>query len=467
MTEFYIAVGVFFVAYALISLEKFHKTIVALMGAGIILACRVLTQSEAFYSEEFGVDWNVIILLISMMIIINVMKPTGLFEYIGIKSAKAAKGSPYRVMAIFAFVTAFVSAFLDNVTTVLLITPIIIFICEKLEVDAVPYLVVEALASNIGGTATLIGDPPNIMIASKANFTFNDFVVHLTPVIAVILAVFIVMLKLVFRKHLQTTPEARERIMNLEETGVIKDKKTLVISLVVLCLVIAGFVMHASLHLEPATVALAGAALLLLVLAVEEPHHIFADIEWNSLFFFIGLFVVVGAVVKVGFVKMLASAVIIHDGNEHAHGEHGHPLVLRCRFGDHRQHTLRRHHEPPHHQHGPAVMAGRQPRCAQLRPAPPCLVGPFPGGVPGRQRHGDRGIGKRRGCGHVGETGEKDIVRKIHALCLPVLDHVHRDLQHLSVAALFRLCDAPGLTGRPPPCSRTPAATGYSGGKNA
>ena len=314
MTEFYIAVCVFFVAYALISLEKFHKTIVALMGAGIILACRVLTQSEAFYSEEFGVDWNVIILLISMMIIINVMKPTGLFEYIGIKSAKAAKGSPYRVMAIFAFVTAFVSAFLDNVTTVLLITPIIIFICEKLEVDAIPYLVVEALASNIGGTATLIGDPPNIMIASKANFTFNDFVVHLTPVIAIILAVFILMLKLVFRKHLQTTPEARERIMNLEETGVIKDRKTMVISLVVLCLVIAGFVMHASLHLEPATVALAGASLLLLVLAVEEPHHIFADIEWNSLFFFIGLFVVVGAVVKVGFVKMLAGAVISTTG---------------------------------------------------------------------------------------------------------------------------------------------------------
>ena len=273
-----------------------------------------LTQSEAFYSEEFGVDWNVIILLISMMIIINVMKPTGLFEYIGIKSAKAAKGSPYRVMAIFAFVTAFVSAFLDNVTTVLLITPIVIFICEKMEVDPIPYLVAEALASNIGGTATLIGDPPNIMMASKANFTFNDFVVHLTPVIAVILAVFIVMLKLVFRKHLKTTPEARERVMNLEETGVIKDRKTMVISLVVLCLVIAGFVMHASLHLEPATVALAGAALLLLVLAIEEPHHIFVDIEWNSLFFFIGLFVVVGAVVKVGFVKMLAGAVISTTG---------------------------------------------------------------------------------------------------------------------------------------------------------
>ncbi len=315
MTSFYIAVGVFFLAYALISLEKFHKTIVALTGAGIILGCRVLTQSEAFYSEEFGVDWNVIILLISMMIIINVMKPTGLFEYIGIKSAKAAKGSPYRVMAIFSFVTAFVSAFLDNVTTVLLITPIVIFICEKLEVNAIPYLIVEALASNIGGTATLIGDPPNIMIASKANFTFNDFVVHLTPVIAVILAVFIAMLRLVFAKDLRTTPEARERIMGLEEKGVIKDKRTMAISVVVLCLVIAGFIMHAELHLQPATVALAGAAVLLLILAIEEPHHIFADIEWNSLFFFMGLFIVVGGVVKVGFVKMLASAVITATGN--------------------------------------------------------------------------------------------------------------------------------------------------------
>ena len=314
MYSFYLAVGVFFLAYALISLEKFHKTIVALMGAGIIMAGQVLSQSEAFYSEDFGVDWNVIILLISMMVIINVMKPTGLFEYIAIKSAKVAKGSPYGIMAIFAFVTAFVSAFLDNVTTVLLITPIVVYICEKLEVNVVPYLIVEALASNVGGTATLIGDPPNIMIASKAHFTFNDFVVHLTPVIVVIMALFIAMLKLVFGKGLKTTAEAKARIMALDESGVIKDKRCMVISLLVLGVVIAGFILHAELHLQPATIALFGAALLMLLLAVEEPHHLLAEVEWTAIFFFIGLFIVVGAVVKVGFVNMLASAVVHTTG---------------------------------------------------------------------------------------------------------------------------------------------------------
>jgi Na+/H+ antiporter NhaD/arsenite permease-like protein len=284
------------------------------MGAGIIMAGQVLSQSEAFYSEDFGVDWNVIILLISMMVIINVMKPTGLFEYIAIKSAKVAKGSPYGIMAIFAFVTAFVSAFLDNVTTVLLITPIVVYICEKLEVNVVPYLIVEALASNVGGTATLIGDPPNIMIASKAHFTFNDFVVHLTPVIVVIMALFIAMLKLVFGKGLKTTAEAKARIMALDESGVIKDKRCMVISLLVLGVVIAGFILHAELHLQPATIALFGAALLMLLLAVEEPHHLLAEVEWTAIFFFIGLFIVVGAVVKVGFVNMLASAVVHTTG---------------------------------------------------------------------------------------------------------------------------------------------------------
>lgn len=314
MVQFYVAVAVFFLAYALISLEKFHKTIVALVGAGIVLIAQILTQSEAFYSEDFGIDWNVIILLISMMIIINVMKPTGLFEYLAIKSAKIAKGSPYWIMAIFSFVTAFVSAFLDNVTTVLLITPIVIYICNVLDVNPIPYLIVEALASNVGGTATLIGDPPNIMIASKANFTFNDFVVHLTPVIIIIMALFIVMLRFVFAKELKTTPEARQRIMELKEEGVIKDKRCMVISLVVLAVVIAGFIFHSRIHLQPASIALFGAGLLLLLLAIEEPHALLAEVEWSSIFFFIGLFIIVGAVVKVGFVKMMASAVIQATG---------------------------------------------------------------------------------------------------------------------------------------------------------
>jgi len=315
MSAFYIAVGVFFIAYVLISLEHIHKTIVALFAASIILVTGVLQQSEAFYSEELGVDWNVVLLLVSMMVIVNVMKPTGFFEYLAIKSAKIAKGSPYWIMAIFAFVTALVSAFIDNVTTVLLITPIIIYICDQLEVDAVPFLISTALASNIGGTATLIGDPPNIMIASKAHFDFMMFVRHLTPVILVVMFLYLIMIKIIFRRHLKTSREAMERIMSLDEKAAIKDVKVIWCTLIVLGVVIGAFIFQGQLHLQAATIALFGAGLLLLVLNIEEPHAVLAECEWPSIFFFIGLFIVVGAVVKVGFVKMMADTVIKATGH--------------------------------------------------------------------------------------------------------------------------------------------------------
>ena len=315
MSAFYIAVGVFFIAYVLISLEHIHKTIVALFAASIILVTGVLQQSEAFHSEELGVDWNVVLLLVSMMVIVNVMKPTGFFEYLAIKSAKIAKGSPYWIMAIFAFVTALVSAFIDNVTTVLLITPIIIYICDQLEVDAVPFLISTALASNIGGTATLIGDPPNIMIASKAHFDFMMFVRHLTPVILVVMFLYLIMIKIIFRRHLKTSREAMERIMSLDEKAAIKDVKVIWCTLIVLAVVIGAFIFQGQLHLQAATIALFGAGLLLLVLNIEEPHAVLAECEWPSIFFFIGLFIVVGAVVKVGFVKMMADTVIKATGH--------------------------------------------------------------------------------------------------------------------------------------------------------
>jgi len=312
---FYIAVAVFFVAYALICLETFHKTIIAIVGAAILLVVGVLTQTDAFHSEEFGVDWNVVFLLISMMIIVNIMKPTGFFEYLAIKSAKLVKGSPYGVMAIFSFITAFVSAFIDNVTTVLLITPIIMFICDELEVNAIPYLISTCLASNIGGTATLIGDPPNIMIASKAHLNFMDFVIHLTPVILVIMFVYIIMLKIIFRKDLKTSREAQERIMQLDKTGVIKEPVTIIKCLIVLGAVIGGFIFHDKIHLQPATIALFGAGVLLLILKTQELHPILADVEWTSIFFFIGLFIIVGAVVKVGFIQIMATMVVKATGD--------------------------------------------------------------------------------------------------------------------------------------------------------
>jgi len=303
---FWIATAIFFLVYGLIVTERIHKTILAIIGASLMIVLRILTQEEAFTSLDLGVDWNVIFLLISMMIIVNIMKPTGVFEYIAVKSAKIAKGKPFAIMAIFSVVTAVVSAFLDNVTTVLLIAPITMLICQALELDVVPFLITEALASNIGGTATLIGDPPNIMIASKAQLDFMAFVYHLTPVIIVVLIAYIVSIKFVFGKKINVKEDLRQRVMAMDEREVIKDPVLLKKSLVILAITIGGFVVHGMLHFKPATIAFFGAGLLLLVSGIKEPHRILAETEWATLFFFIGLFIIVGGIVKVGLVKWMS-----------------------------------------------------------------------------------------------------------------------------------------------------------------
>jgi Na+/H+ antiporter NhaD/arsenite permease-like protein len=315
-TAFWTATTIFLLAYALIVSEKIHKTIIAIFGAGLMLVLKILHQHEAFHMEEFGIDWNVIFLLISMMVIINLMRPTGVFEYIAIKSAKWGKGEPFRIMAIFAVVTAVLSAFLDNVTTVLLITPVTLLIADALEVDPIPYLISCALASNIGGTATLIGDPPNIMIASKAQLNFMDFIYHLTPVIVVTMVFYIFAIKLIWGKKLKTKEELKRRIMAMDEKEAIKDPVMLKKSLFVLAVVLTGFVFHGVLHFQPATIALFGAGLLLLLSNTHEPHHILAEVEWPTIFFFMGLFIIVGGVVKVGLIKWMSIQVLeITQGN--------------------------------------------------------------------------------------------------------------------------------------------------------
>lgn len=315
-TGFWTATIIFITAYAVIISEKIHKTIIAICGASLMLVLKILQQHEAFHVEELGVDWNVIFLLISMMILINLMKPTGVFEYIAIKSAKLAQGEPFRIMAIFAIVTALLSALLDNVTTVLLITPVTLLIADALDIDPVPYLLSCAFASNIGGTATLIGDPPNIMIASKAQLNFMDFIYHLTPVIVIIMTAYIFMIKLMWGRKLVTREELKQRIMLMNEKEAIKDTVMLVKSIVVLGVVLGGFVFHGALHLQPATIALSGAGLLLLLSKNHDLHNIFAEVEWPTIFFFVGLFIIVGGVVKVGLIKWLSVKVLeLTQGN--------------------------------------------------------------------------------------------------------------------------------------------------------
>jgi len=308
-TIYWLATAIFVLAYAVIVSEKVHKTKVALVGAALMICLPILTQHEAFHSEHFGIDYNVIFLLISMMIIINIMTKSGVFEWVAIRSAKVAQGRPFTIMAIFAVFTALASALLDNVTTVLLLAPVTLLIADELDVDPVPFLIVEALASNIGGTATLIGDPPNIMIASKAKYSFMDFIVHLTPVVVIIMVAFVVVIKILFGRRLRVSEEKRQRVMAMDEATLIKDPVLMKKSLFVMGCTVAGFTLHGVLHLEPATIALTGAAVLLLI-SGEHPHHILAEVEWTTIFFFMGLFIIVGGVVKVGLITDLSQVVI-------------------------------------------------------------------------------------------------------------------------------------------------------------
>lgn len=302
-----LTVVTFVAAYALIATERIHRVAAALGGAAVMLAIGATDADHAFYSEDTGVDWNVIFLLLGMMVIVGVLRQTGVFEYLAIWAAKKAKGRPFRIMVMLVVITAGASALLDNVTTVLLVAPVTVLVCERLNVPAVPFLVAEALASNIGGTATLIGDPPNIIIASRADLSFNDFLVHLTPIIVVLLVVFLGLCRVLFRRAFHYDPERVDEVMSLDEHETIRDKRLLVQSLVVLGVVTAGFVLHTALHFEPSVVALLGAGLLVAVSKVTAVDAV-REVEWPTLVFFMGLFVMVGALVEVGVIETLSEA---------------------------------------------------------------------------------------------------------------------------------------------------------------
>lgn len=299
-----LAVAGFVGAYILIATERVHRVAAALGGAGFMVLIGVVDAHTAFFSEETGVDWNVIFLLLGMMIIVSVLKQTGVFDFVAIWAAKRARGRPFAVMVLLVIITAVASAMLDNVTTVLLIAPVTLLVCERLGVNPVPFLIAEVLASNIGGTATLIGDPPNIIIGSRADISFNEFVVNLAPIVVVLLLVFIGMCRVLFRSAFRYDPQRAADVMALDEREVIRDRGLLVRSLVVLTGVMVGFIAHSALHLEPSIVALLGAGVLVAVARVE-PEEFLEDVEWPTLVFFMGLFIMVGALVEVGVIETL------------------------------------------------------------------------------------------------------------------------------------------------------------------
>jgi Na+/H+ antiporter NhaD/arsenite permease-like protein len=310
------------VTYALIMSEKVNRAIIALLGAGVMIVVGVLDQDEAIK----GIDWNTIGLLTGMMILVSISRRSGMFQAMAIWSAKAAKAHPAGILFILQITTAVLSAFLDNVTTVLLIVPVTLAICKTLKVPVYPYLFAEIFASNIGGTATLIGDPPNILIGSQVGLSFNEFVIHLTPVIVVVMVVQAIIIHILWGKELKASAAAEARVMKMKPAESIEDWLLLKQSLVVLGVVMVTFVLARPLHLEPATIAMSGAAILMLLdnwthhseKAAHNVHQTFGDVEWITIFFFIGLFVVVHGVDVGGLLALLATKLVAATGGNMA-----------------------------------------------------------------------------------------------------------------------------------------------------
>lgn len=286
-------------AYVFISLEKIPKVVIALLGASIVLLAHVMTQEQAFHA----IDFNVIFLLVGMMILVNILSHTGALQAMAVFSAQKVKGNGLMLMLVFSVITAFLSAFLDNVTTVIIMGMLTCSIARQLDISPVPYLIAETLASNIGGSATLIGDPPNIMVGSAAGLSFQDFLIHLAPVILLILPVVLLTLVLLYKDQYHLPPSAQQAIEAMNAKKLITDKPLMFKSLIVLGCVVVGFIFHHQLGLEAATVALAGASVLLIF---ENSKAIWHDVEWTTIFFFIGLFIIVGAVEEVGTISYLA-----------------------------------------------------------------------------------------------------------------------------------------------------------------
>ena len=304
-----VSIAVFVIAMVAIMTEKLHRSLAAIVGAMLVLALHVLPFDAAMEH----IDFNTLGVLLGMMLFVSVVKLSGMFEFLAIKAARLAKGEPWKVMLLFVLLTAVLSAFLDNVTTVLLIGPMTLTVCKLLDVNPIPFFMTEILASNIGGTATLIGDPPNIMIGSAAGFTFFDFILYDAPAVVVILAAVLVVFYFLYGRKMHVNEEHRARIMELDEHAMIKNKRLLKQSYVMIGLVVVGFMAHGALGLESSVIAL-GAAGIIMLISGESIEEALANVEWTTLAFFAGLFVIVGAMAETGVIEMLAHALIDATG---------------------------------------------------------------------------------------------------------------------------------------------------------
>jgi Na+/H+ antiporter NhaD/arsenite permease-like protein len=307
--EVLIGLAVFVITYVVIATEWVHKTLAAMAGGVAMVLLGIITQEQAF--DE--IDFNVIFLLAGMMILAGIIRKTGVFGWLAVRAARFAGGDGYRVLVVLSVITAVASAFLDNVTTVVLVGPITLFLAARLGMSPLPLIVSEILASNIGGAATLIGDPPNILIGSAADLDFAAFLFNMAPLSVLLLFLYLVAARWLFRGQLETDAGLRDTLLALDEREMIVEPRLLRSSLVVLCLTLLGFLLHGPLGYEPATVALTG-AVALMVVAREDPHEVLREVEWPTLFFFIGLFMLVAGVIEIGLIDAVADAIVAVTG---------------------------------------------------------------------------------------------------------------------------------------------------------
>lgn len=311
MNDQVLAVLLFLITYAIIVSERVHRTPTALLGGMLMILLGVLSQEEAFHA----LDLNVIFLLTGMMMIAYLLGETGVFQWMAVKAVRLGKGDPIRILVILCAITAVSSALLDNVTVVVLMAPVTLFVATDLGLSPVPFLITQTLSSNIGGAATLIGDPPNIMIASHANIDFSQFFVNMAPPTIMILIVFLAACAVFFRKKLVVEPDRRQSVLRIQTRGLIRNPVLLAQSLIILSLVLVGFFFAHFFHLEPATIALLGATILL-IWTKRSPSEILEHVEWAMLMFFVGLFVTVEGLVKTGVVDRVADQLVSLTHND-------------------------------------------------------------------------------------------------------------------------------------------------------
>jgi Na+/H+ antiporter NhaD/arsenite permease-like protein len=309
------ATTVFVVCYALITTDRFNKTKIALTGATLMFFLPLISSEDIFYSRSTGVNWDVLFLLLGMMIIVSVVRQTGAFEYVAIWAAKRAKGSPLRILILLIIVTALGTAVLDNVTTILLIAPVTLLVCDRLGINPAPFLVVEAIAANISGAATLVGDPTSIIIGTGAHLSFIQFSANMAPAVLLVLVALIAVLPRLYPGFFKADPERIADVMSLDEREAIRNPRLLRQCVIVLAIVFTGFVLHEQIRMEPSLVAMAGAGLLIVLTGIDREFYL-ASVEWETLLFFAGLFVMVGALVKTGVIKELAQV-----ASNFAHGD--------------------------------------------------------------------------------------------------------------------------------------------------